>query len=177
MKKIKSNIVTNDKYFKDSPKIVKKKYSIILIVMVAVFGIGVYFTVVDPWLNPKGLAFEKIGLSSETQTTPSDNISITADQTAKITINIKNYNQVFHDIKINTTTDDSTNEFHTLDHPLLLVSSLDRPNKNTGDNYITITPHNIKLDTTPLTITVEVYANNTQSPIISHVLHLTITKK
>ena len=116
----------------------------------------------------KGLAFEKIELSKS---------KITSDKTATIKANVKNFKEKFGNIILKTKSDDTNNQFLTISMPSLQLPSLDFPNRNTGDHEITISPHNIPVSKMSFKITVEVYANNVEKPMLKKEFNLTVNKK
>ena len=118
--------------------------------------------------NKKGLAFEKIELSKS---------KIDSDKTATIKVNIKNFKEKFENIILKTKSDDENNQYLTISEPTLKLPSLDFPNRNTGDHVLTISSHNITLNKMPFRITVEVYANNGEKPILKKEFDLTVNKK
>lgn len=119
-------------------------------------------------LSKKGLAFEKIELSKS---------KITSDKTTTIKANVKNFKEKFDNIVLKTKTDDTNNQYLTISTPSLQLPSLDFPNRNTGDHEITISPHNIPVNKMSFKITVEVYANNVEKPILKKEFDLTVNKK
>ncbi len=116
----------------------------------------------------KGLAFEKIGLSKS---------KISSDKSTTVQVNVKNFKQKFDNIVLKTKTDDQTNQYLTINTPLLNLPSLDFPNRNTGDHEITITPHNIPVSKMFFKISVEVYANNEEKPLLKKDFNLEVNKK
>ncbi len=116
----------------------------------------------------KGLSFEKIKI-------PKSNIN--SDKNTAITINIKNSEEVFTNIILVTKTDDIENQYLKIDKPTINLPPLDFPNRNTGDHEITITPYNIPLSKMPFKITLEVFANNNEKPLLKKEFTLTINKK
>ncbi len=118
--------------------------------------------------SKKGLAFEKIDLSKS---------KINSDQTTKLTINIKNFKEKFDDITVVTKTDDTTNQYLTIDKPTLRLPSLDFPNRNTGDQEVIINPYNITLQKMAFKISVEVYTSNLQKLMLKKEFTLTVNKK
>lgn len=118
--------------------------------------------------SKKGLAFEKIELSKS---------KITSDKPATIKVNVKNFKEKFDNIVLKTKTDDENNQYLTISTPSLQLPSLDFPNRNTGDHEITISPHNIPVSKMSFKITVEVYANNGEKPLLKKEFDLTVNKK
>ena len=118
--------------------------------------------------SKKGLAFEKIELSKS---------KINSDETAKITINIKNLKEKFDDITAITKTDDKTNQYLAINKPTLRLPSLDFPNRNTGDQEIIINPFNIPLQKMAFKISVEVYTDNMKKQMLKKEFTLTVNKK
>ena len=119
-------------------------------------------------LFKKELAFEKIELSKS---------KIDSDKTAIIKVNIKNYKEKVDNIVLKISTDDQISQYVTISNHVIQLSSLDFPDKNTGEHEITITPHNIPLSTMSFKITVEVFGNNKEKPILHKEFNLTIKKK
>ena len=120
------------------------------------------------WLFKKELAFEKIELSKS---------KIDSDKTAKIKVNVKNFKEKFDNIILKINTDDASNQYVTISDPVIQLTPLDFPDKNTGEHEITITPHNIPLSKMSFKITVEVFGNNKEYPIIKKEFNLTVNKK
>lgn len=118
--------------------------------------------------NKKGLSFAKIKLSKS---------KINSDKNTMITINIKNYEEKFRNIIVTTKTDDLENQYLKIDKPLMDLPSLDFSNRNTGDHEITITPYNIPLSKMPFKITLKVFANNNEKPLIKKEFSLLVNKK
>lgn len=116
----------------------------------------------------KGLAFEKIRLSKS---------KISSDTTTTITVNVKNFNEKFENLALVTKTDDVDNQYLKIDKSNIPLPSLDFPNRNTGDHEITITPYNIPLNKMPFKITVQIFANNENKPVIEKEFDLMINKK
>ena len=116
----------------------------------------------------KGLAFEKIKLSKS---------KIDSDKTTTIKVNVKNFKEKFSNIVLKINTDDTNNQFLTISTPSIQLPSLDFPNRNTGDHEIIISPHNITLNKMSFKITVEVYANNVEKPMLKKEFNLTVNKK
>jgi len=116
----------------------------------------------------KGLSFAKIELSKS---------KINSDKTTTITLNIKNYEEKFSDVKVITKTDDQENQYLKIDKPLVNLPSLDFPNRNTGDHEITITPYNIPLSKMPFKIKLKVFANNSEKPLLQKEFVLIVNKK
>lgn len=119
-------------------------------------------------LFKKELAFEKIELSKS---------KIDSDKTSTIKVNVKNFKNKVDNIILKIQTDDQSNQYVTIDNPVMQLSSLDFPNKNTGEYEITITPHNIPLSTMFFKVTVEVFGNNKDKPILHKEFRLTVKKK
>ena len=118
--------------------------------------------------SKKGLAFEKIELTKS---------KITSDKTATIKVNIKNFKETFTNIVLKTKSDDKSNEYLIISTPSLNLPALDFPNRNTGDHEITITPQSIPVNKMSFKITVVVYANNEEKPMLKKELDLTVNKK
>jgi hypothetical protein len=118
--------------------------------------------------DKKGLAFEKIDLSKS---------KISSDKSTTIQVNVKNFKEKFDNLVLKTKTDDQTNQYLTISAPLLNLPSLDFPNRNTGDHEITITPHNIPVSKMSFKITIEVYANNEEKPLLKKDFDLEVNKK
>ena len=118
--------------------------------------------------NKKGLAFEKIELSKS---------KINSDKTATIKVNVKNFKEKFENIVLKTKTDDENNQYLAISPTLLQLPTLDFPNRSTGDHEIAISPHNIPVNQMSFKITVEVYANNVEKPILKKEFDLTVNKK
>ena len=116
----------------------------------------------------KILAFEKIELSKS---------KISSDKTTTIKVNVKNFKEKIDNLVVKTNTDDQTNQYLTINTPVLNLPALDFPNRNTGEHEITITPHNIPVSKMSFKITVEVYANNGEKPLIKKDFDLTVNKK
>ena len=116
----------------------------------------------------KGLAFEKIELSKS---------KINSDKTTTVKVNVKNFNEKFESLVLKTKTDDQTNQYLTINTPVLNLPTLDFPNRNTGEHEIVITPHNIPVSKMSFKITVEVYANNVEMPLLKKDFDLTVNKK
>ena len=116
----------------------------------------------------KILAFEKIELSKS---------KISSDKTTTIKVNVKNFKEKIDSLVVKTKTDDQTNQYLTISTPVLNLPTLDFPNRNTGEHEITITPHNIPISKMSFKITVEVYANNGEKPLIKKDFDLTVNKK
>jgi len=116
----------------------------------------------------KILAFEKIELSKS---------KISSDKTTTIKVNVKNFKEKIDSLVVKTNTDDQTNQYLTINTPVLNLPALDFPNRNTGEHEITITPHNIPVSKMSFKITVEVYANNGEKPLIKKDFDLTVNKK
>ena len=116
----------------------------------------------------KGLAFEKIELSKS---------KINSDKTAVIKVNVKNFKEKFENLVLKTRSDDQTSQYLTINMPMLNLPPLDFPNRNTGEHEITITPQNIPVNKMSFKITVEVYANDGEKPLLKKDFDLTITTK
>lgn len=116
----------------------------------------------------KGLAFEKIELSKS---------KINSDKTSTIKVNVKNFKENFANIVVKTKTDDQIGQYLTISTPTLNLPTLDFPNRNTGEHEIVITPHNVPVSKMSFKITVEVYANNGESPLLKKDFDLTVNKK
>jgi len=119
-------------------------------------------------LIKKGLAFEKIKLSKT---------KINSDKTTTLKVNVKNFKDTFDNIVLKTKTDDENNQYLKISTNLLHLPSLDFPNRSTGDHEITITPQSIPVNKMSFKITVEVYANNEEKPMLKKELDLTVNKK
>ena len=100
-----------------------------------------------------------------------------SDKTSTITVNVKNFKEKFENIILTTKTDDASGQYLKIDKPSIQLPSLTFPNKNTGDHEITISPHNIPLNKMPFKITIEVFANNENKPILKKGFDLTVNKK
>ena len=118
--------------------------------------------------NKKGLSFAKIKLSKS---------KINSDKNTTITINIKNYEEKFRDVIVTTNTDDLENQYLKIDKPIVHLPELDFPNRNTGDHEITITPYNIPLSKMPFKISLKVFANNNEKPLLQKEFSLLVNKK
>ena len=118
--------------------------------------------------NKKGLSFAKIKLSKS---------KINSDKNTTITINIKNSDKKFRNIRVPTKTDDLENQYLNIDKPLVHLPELDFPNRNTGDHERTITPYNIPLSKMPFKISLKVYANNNEKPLLQKEFSLIVNKK
>ena len=116
----------------------------------------------------KGLAFEKIELSKS---------KINSDKTTTIKVNVKNFKEKFENLVLKIRTDDQTGQYLTISMPMLNLPSLDFPNRNTGEHEITITPQNIPVSKMSFKITVEVYANDVETPLLKKNFDLTVNKK
>jgi len=116
----------------------------------------------------KGLAFEKIELSKS---------KINSDKTTTIKVNVKNFKEKFENLVVKTKTDDQTNQYLIIDAPVLNLPTLDFPNRNTGEHEIVVTPQNIPVSKMTFNITVEVYANNMNTPLLKKDFDLTVSKK
>ena len=116
----------------------------------------------------KGLAFEKIELSKS---------KINSDKTTTIRVNVKNFKEKFENLILKTISDDQTNQYLTISAPELKIPSLDFPNRNTGEHEITITPQNIPVSKMSFKITIEVYANDGEKPLLKKDFDLTVNKK
>ena len=145
-----------------------KHLGLILIASAIIIVVIVSYTYVDSTIiNPTGLTFEKILLSKS---------EINSDETAIITVNVKNYKESFKNIFVKTKSDDVNNQYLTISTASLPLPDIDYPNKNTGDHTITIKPHDISLTKIPFKITVEVYANNIAEPMLTYDFDLTVKK-
>ena len=118
--------------------------------------------------NNKGLKFEKIELSKS---------KINSDKTTTIKVNVKNSKEKFENLVLKIKTDDQNNQYLTIDTPLLKLPSLDFPNRSTGDHEIIITPKNIPLSKMSFKLSIEVYANNDENPILKKDFDLTVNQK
>jgi hypothetical protein len=116
----------------------------------------------------KGLSFAKIKLSKS---------KINSDKSTTITINIKNGKEKFDNIVATTKTDDVEGQYLKIDKPSINLPTLDFPNKNTGDHQITITPYNIPLGKMSFKITLQVFANNKEKPLLKKGFSLHVRKK
>ena len=116
----------------------------------------------------KGLAFEKIDLSKS---------KINSDETTKITINVKNFKEKFDDISVLIKTDDASNQYLQISQSSLRLPSLDFPNRNTGDQVITLNPINIPVQKMSFKITIEVYSDNGKKLMLKKEFTLTVNKK
>ena len=116
----------------------------------------------------KGLAFEKIELSKS---------KINSDKTTTIKVNVKNFKEKFENLVLKTRSDDQTGQYLTISTPELNLPALDFPNRNTGEQEITITPQDIPVSKMSFKITVEVYANDGEKPLLKKDFDLTVTKK
>ena len=119
-------------------------------------------------LFKKELAFEKIELSKS---------KIDSDKTAKIKVNVKNFKEKFDNLVLKIRSDDVRNQYVTISNPVIQLAPLDFPDKNTGEQEITITPHNIPLSKMSFKITVEVFGNNKEKSILQKEFNLTVNKK
>lgn len=118
--------------------------------------------------SKKVLAFEKIELSKS---------RINSDETATITVNIKNFEEKIEDISVITKTDDASHQYLIIDKPSIRLSSLVFPNSNTGNHEIVLNPVNIPVHKMSFRITVEVYTNNAQKLMLKKEFDLTVVKK
>lgn len=100
-----------------------------------------------------------------------------SDETTTLTINVKNFNDKFDDITVITKTDDANNQYITINKPTLRLPSLDFPNRNTGDQTITINPFNIPVQKMSFKIRVEVYTDNAKKLMLKKEYDLTVNKK
>ena len=114
------------------------------------------------------MAFEKIDLSKS---------KINSDETTKITINIKNFKEKFDDISVLIKTDDASNQYLQISQSTLRLPSLDFPNRNTGDQVITLNPINIPVQKMSFKITIEVYSDNGKKLMLKKEFNLTVNKK
>ena len=119
-------------------------------------------------LFKKELAFEKIELSKS---------KIDSDKTTQIKVNVKNFKEKVDNIILQIKTDDQSNQYVEIRNSVIHLSPLDFPDKNTGEHEITITPHNIPLSKMSFKITVEVFGNNKEKPILKKEFNLTVKKK
>ncbi|MDE1765293.1 MAG: hypothetical protein KGI27_03345 [Thaumarchaeota archaeon] len=118
--------------------------------------------------NKKKLAFEKIELSKS---------KINSDETATITVNIKNFKEKVDDISVVTKTEDASNQYLTINKPSLRLPSLVFPNSNTGDQEITINPYNIPIHKMEFKISIEVYTDSSKKLMLKKDFNLTVNKK
>jgi len=118
--------------------------------------------------NKKKLAFEKIELSKS---------KINSDETATVTVNVKNFKEKIDDISVITKTDDASNQYLTINKPSLRLPSLVFPDSNTGSQEITINPYNIPVHKMEFKISVEVYTDNAKKLMLKKEFDLTVTKK
>ena len=116
----------------------------------------------------KGLAFEKIELSKS---------KINSDKTTTIKVNVKNFKEKFENLVLKTRTDDQTGQYLTISTPILNLPTLDFPNRNTGEQEIVITPRDIPVSKMSFKITIEVYANDGEKPMLKKDFDLTVNKK
>ncbi len=118
--------------------------------------------------HKKTLAFEKIELSKS---------KINSDETAIITINVKNFKEKVEDISVITKTEDANSQYLTINKPSLRLPSLVFPNSNTGNHEITINPYNIPIHKMEFKISVEVYTYNAKKLMLKKDFNLTVNKK
>jgi hypothetical protein len=116
----------------------------------------------------KGLAFEKINLSKS---------KINSDEATTIKVNVKNFKEQFENLVLKIKTDDQSSQYLTIGTPTIKLPSLDFPNRNTGDHEITINPLNIPVSKMSFKITIEVYANSGEKPLLKKDFDLTVNKK
>ena len=116
----------------------------------------------------KGLAFQKIELSKS---------KIHSDETATLTVNVKNFKDKFDDITLITKTDDATSLYLKMSKPSMRLPSLVFPNSTTGDQVVVLNPYNIPVHKMAFKIKVEVYTDNAQKLMLKKDLDLTVTKK
>jgi hypothetical protein len=119
-------------------------------------------------LFKKELSFEKIELSKS---------KIDSDKSAIIKVNVKNSKEKFDNLVLKIKTDDASNQYVTISNSVIQLPPLDFPDKNTGEQEITIIPHNIPLSTMSFKIGVEVFANDKEKPLLQKEFNLTIKKK
>ena len=119
-------------------------------------------------LGKKRLAFEKIELSKS---------KINSDKTTSIKVNVKNFKETFQNLVLKTKTDDQTGQYLTVSAPVLNLPALDFPNRNTGEQEIVITPKNIPVNKMSFKISVEVFADNQEKPLLKKDFDLTVNKK
>lgn len=74
-------------------------------------------------------------------------------------------------------TDDTTNQYLKISKSTLMLPSLDFPNRNTGDQEITIDPINIPVQKMSFKISVEVYTDNAKKLMLKKEFTLTVNKK
>jgi hypothetical protein len=118
--------------------------------------------------HKKKLAFEKIELSKS---------KINSDETATITVNVKNFKEKMDDISVITKTEDASNQYLTINKPSLRLPSLVFPNSNTGNQEITINPYNIPIHRMEFKISVEVYTDNAKKLMLKKDFNLIVNKK
>ena len=116
----------------------------------------------------KGLAFEKIELTKS---------KINSDKTTTIKVNVKNFKEKFENLVLKTKTDDQTGQYLTVSAPVLNLPALDFPNRNTGEQEIVITPKNIPVTKMSFKISIEVFADNKEKPLLKKDFDLTVNKK
>lgn len=116
----------------------------------------------------KGIAFEKIELTKS---------KIKSDKTTTIKVNVKNFKEKFENLVLKTKTDDQTGQYLTVSAPVLGLPALDFPNRNTGEQEITITPKNIPVSKMSFKITIEVFTNGEEKPLLKKDFDLTVNKK
>ena len=118
--------------------------------------------------HKKKLAFEKIELSKS---------KINSDETSTITVNVKNFKEKIDDISVITKTEDTSNQYLTINKPSLRLPSLVFPNSNTGNQEITINPYNIPIHRMEFKISVEVYTDNAKKLMLKKDFNLIVNKK
>ncbi|HUL51736.1 MAG TPA: hypothetical protein VLT10_00515 [Verrucomicrobiae bacterium] len=119
-------------------------------------------------LHKKKLGFEKIHLSKS---------KIKSDQTATITVNVKNFKEKVDDISVIVKTEDASSQYLTIKPPSIRLPSLVFPDSNTGNHEFTINPINIPVHKMIFKITVEVYTDNAKKLMLNKEFDLTVTKK
>ncbi len=118
--------------------------------------------------HKKKLAFEKIELSKS---------KINSDETATITVNVKNFKEKMDDISVVTKTEDTSNQYLIIKEPSIRLPSLVFPDSNTGNHQITINPYNIPIHKMEFKINVEVYTDNAKKLMLKKEFDLTVNKK
>ena len=116
----------------------------------------------------KRLEFEKIELSKS---------KINSDETATITVNVKNFKEKIEDISVITKTDDASNQYLAINKPSLRLPSLVFPDSNTGNHEIIINPYNIPIHKMSFKINVEVYTDSAKKLMLKKDFDLTVNKK
>ena len=119
-------------------------------------------------LHKKKLAFEKIDLSKS---------KIKSDETATITVNVKNFKEKVDDISVIVKTEDASNQYLTITPPSIRLPSLVFPDGNTGNHVVTVNPYNIPVHKMSFKIIVEVYTDNAKKLMLKKEFDLTVTKK